>query len=87
MFIHTYETPAPVISQFDTEVCLWYVAAFKQMTKVDEVVEMKKWCWQTFGTPEHNHLTFQTRWKDSIEYGEVYFSRKQDLEWFVLKWQ
>ena len=86
MFIHTYETPALVIN-FDTEVCLWYVAAFKQLTKVDDVVAMKQWCWKTFGEPEFNHLTFQTRWKDRIEYGEVSFSRKQDLEWFILRYQ
>lgn len=83
MFIHAYEIPVDVLNSDDQT---WYIAAFKQMTKVDDVVEMKKWCWKTFGEPEFNHLTFQTRWKDSIEYGEVYFSRKQDLEWFVLKW-
>ena len=83
MFIHTYETN----SDFLTDSPCKYVAAFKQLTKVDAVVEMKKWCWETFGEPGHNHLTFQTRWKDSIEYGEVFFNRKEDLEWFVLRWQ
>lgn len=83
MFIHTYEVPVDVVN-FKGEV--WYVAAFKQITKVDAVVEMKKWCWKAFGKPGHNDLTYETRWKDGVAYGEIYFSRKQDLEWFVLRW-
>ena len=84
MYIHAYEIPVDVLDS-DNEV--WYVAAFKQLTKVDDVVAMKQWCWKIFGEPEFNHLTCQTRWKDDIVYGAVYFSRKQDLEWFVLRWQ
>lgn len=83
MFIHAYEVPVDVLN-FDDEV--WYVAAFNQPHKVDEVLAMTKWCHQTFGESGHNHLTCQTRWKDEIVYGEVYFKNKDDLLMFVLRW-
>jgi hypothetical protein len=80
MFIHTYETT----KDFLTDKPRKYVAAFE--SKRENRAEITQWCYKAFGPPGFNHLTFETRWKDSINWGEVYFSRKEDLEWFVLKW-
>jgi hypothetical protein len=73
MFIHTYELETA-----------WQVAAFK--TPKENRREITRWCYQTFGTPGMNTLTKQTRWKDSIQYGEIYFGSKEDLMMFVLRW-
>lgn len=57
----------------------WTVVAFSQPTKVDDVVEMKTWCYQTYGEPI-------TRWKDDIPYGEVRFEDPKDVMMFILRW-
>jgi len=72
MFIHTYNST------------YWKVATF--MTPKENRKEITKWCYQNFGAPGMNTLTKQTRWKDSIQYGEVYFSNQKDLVWFILRW-
>ena len=81
MFIHTYTQ-----KNYDSlvpEIEKWYVAAF---TTPKNYYEIAEWCHNTFGQPGFNHLTHQTRWADEIYYGEAYFSRQEDLEWFVLRW-
>ncbi len=79
MFIHTY------IQMKDWRGAdEWRVAAF--LTPKENRSEITKWCYKTYGAPGMNHLTHQIRWKDSIRYGEVYFSRQEDLEWFLLRW-
>lgn len=80
MFVHTY-TQSKDWRDYSTS---WKVAAF--MTPKENRKEITKWCYKTFGAPGMNHLTKQIRWKDSIQYGEVYFSNQKDLEWFVLRW-
>lgn len=80
MFIHDYQCFG---TTSDEE---WYVAAFKQPTKVNDVVDIRNWCYSAFGEPGFNHLTHQYRWKDNINYGEVYFSSKEDLLMFKLGW-
>jgi hypothetical protein len=79
MFIHTYEQVKDWRGA-----TLWLVAAF--MTPKENRAEITRWCYQTFGSPGMNTLTKQTRWKDSIQYGEVYFISKEDLMMFVLRW-
>lgn len=79
MFIHTYQQ----IKDW-RDATPWHVAAF--MTPKEYRPEMTRWCYKTFGPPGMNHLTKQIRWKDGIQYGEVYFNRKEDLEWFLLRW-
>ena len=81
MFIHTYD----LIKDVDANsVINWHVAAFE--TPRQNRKEITKWCYQTYGTPGMNPHTTQIRWKDSIQYGEVYFSSKEDLMMFVLRW-
>ena len=80
MFIHTYETN----SDFLTDKPCKYVAAFE--SKRENRAEIQKWCHKTFGPSGYLPLTHETRWKNSITWGEVYFSRIEDLEWFVLRW-
>lgn len=80
MYIHTYETA----SDFLTDKPCKYVAAFE--SKRENRAEITQWCYKSFGPAGFRHLTNETRWKDSIQWGEVYFSRKEDLEWFVLRW-
>ena len=82
MFIHTYERTNSIVD-FDLPDGKWHVAAF---TLPKNYSEIQEWCHKTFGSPGFNHLTHQTRWKDEIRYGEAYFSRIEDLEWFVLRW-
>jgi hypothetical protein len=43
------------------------------------IADIKKWCWQTYGNTGD-------RWQDNIHFGEVVFSNKADLEWFLLRW-
>ncbi len=64
------------------EVC--HVAEF--LAKKSDRPEITRWCYRTFGTPGYQVVTDEIRWKDSIQYGKIIFSRSQDLEWFVLKW-
>lgn len=81
MFIHTYTQ-----KNFDVqepEIKKWYIAAF---TLPKNHYEIYDWCYHTFGPSGFNHNTRQTRWGDEIRYGEVYFSRREDLEWFLLRW-
>ena len=75
MFIHTY--------------CEYWnrgyvVAAFSASEALK--LEIKKWCWQTYGSPGHQHLTAETRWLDNVKDGEVLFNNQEDLTLFVLKW-
>ncbi len=79
MFIHTYE-----LMKSWSGATPWLVAAFESPRQNRS--EITRWCYQTFGTPGMNTLTKQTRWKDSIQYGEVYFISKEDLMMFVLRW-
>jgi hypothetical protein len=79
MFIHTYEQMKDW-----RDATPWLVAAFESPRQNRS--EITRWCYQTFGTPGMNTLTKQTRWKDSIQYGEVYFISKEDLMMFVLRW-
>lgn len=80
MYIHTYERAG----HFLTDKPCKYVAAFE--SKRENRAEITKWCYETFGRPGYHHLIDQTRWKDGIQWGEIFFSRKEDLEWFVLRW-
>lgn len=80
MFVHTYEKTMDM-RVFDET---WYVAAFK--TNKENRAEIQRWCYKTYGQSGYHPLQDHVRWKDSIQYGEIYFNNKQDLEWFVLKW-
>lgn len=80
MFIHIYNLKK------DVDGCgggPWHVAAFTAPRNYREIVE---WCNKVFG-PGGYHDTPQARWKDDIFYGEAWFKNKEDLEWFVLRWE
>lgn len=81
MLIYTHTLP---VDWSDNETPCWLVAAFIAPKEIRK--EISKWCYETFGESEFNHLTHQTRWKNWIPYGEVHFSRIEDLEWFLLRW-
>ena len=80
MYIHTYETD----KDFLTDKPCKYVAAFE--SKRENRAEITQWCYKVFGPAGFRHLTNETRWKDSIQWGEIYFSNKDDLMMFVLRW-
>jgi len=80
MFVHTYDLKADLD---DTGEGPWNVVAFNLPKNYNEI---QKWWHTVFGSPSFNHFIHQTRWEDDIIYGKVYFSRKEDLEWFMLKW-
>ena len=56
----------------------------------DEINEIKQWCYENFGPGLGNYRvensTFIHRWINNIEVGEIKFSDKKDLDWFLLKW-
>ena len=56
----------------------------------NEISEIHQWCYKNFGPGLGNcrleNSTFIHRWINNIEFGEVKFSDKKDLDWFVLKW-
>ena len=79
MFIHTYQQ----LKEW-SDAPSWHVASF--MTPKEKRKEITRWCYKTFGSPGMNHLTKQIRWKDSIQYGEVYFKHEKDLILFSLRW-
>ncbi len=83
MFIHTYDLKR---DEDGTGGGPWHVAAFTLRKNPENYNQIIEWCYKIFGPPGFNALTYQTRWKDEIFYGEVLFSRKEDLEWFVLRW-
>jgi hypothetical protein len=64
----------------------WYVAAFK-VHRVQQQLEITQWCYKTYGESGYNYNTHDLRWRDNIHEGEINFSRKSDLEWFLLRWQ
>lgn len=80
MFIHTYDLKKDVDGSGGGP---WHVAAFASPTNYYEIAE---WCNKVFG-PGGYHDTPQARWKDDIFYGEAWFKNKEDLEWFVLRWE
>jgi hypothetical protein len=86
MFIHTYTSPPyELIPENDYACDIKYYAAFKANTK-EIRAEITRWCYKTYGNPGFNTNTQQIRWSDGIKWGEVIFSRKEDLEWFLLRW-
>jgi len=80
IIIHSHHSA--VNQRGDNEV--WHVAEF--LAKKSDRPEITRWCYRTFGTPGWQAMTHEIRWKDSIQYGKIIFSREQDLEWFMLKW-
>lgn len=81
MFIHTYETQRTDPNWSDYG---WYVAAFAPPK--ENCAEITRWCYRTFGTAGRPCGAAETRWKDSIRFGEIYFKYKEDLVMFVLGW-
>jgi len=58
-------------------------------TKFD-AAEIRKWCYDMFGPGLGEHRVesspFIHRWVDDVEWGEIKFSREEDLGLFLLKW-
>ena len=56
----------------------------------NEISEIHQWCYNNFGpglgTYRFKNSSSIYRWINNIEFGEVKFSDKKDLDWFVLKW-
>lgn len=85
MFVHHYQTnyfatgrrnDAPV-----------HVAAFQHSQfRADEQHKIRQWCYETFGSSGYLVNTDEVRWIDSIHFGEIEFSREEDLAVFLLKW-
>lgn len=80
MFIHTYTRPKDPILGGE-----WYIAAWQ--TSKENRSDIQRWCYRTYGIPGYRVNTDDIRWKDGIQYGEAIFSKKEDLEWFVLRWE
>lgn len=56
----------------------------------DEINEIKWWCYNNFGPGlgeyRIENSPFIHRWINDIDNNEIKFSNKQDLDWFLLKW-
>ena len=73
----------------------WWAASFDRSTENlpsttcrDEMRmnnEMLRWCQQEFGSTGRFDDGVP-RWNNDISWGEVSFSDKKDLEWFLLRW-
>ncbi len=83
MFIHTYETQCkdPKWSDYG-----WYVAAFAAPRENRDRAEITLWCYRTFGPAGQPKGATETRWKNSIRFGEIYFKHQTDLVMFLLRW-
>ena len=81
MLISTYESQRKDAKWSDYD---WYVAAFK--TPKENRAEITRWCYKTFGPAGRPKGIAETRWKDSIRFGEIWFKNQSDREWFVLRW-
>jgi hypothetical protein len=81
MFIHTYRTQQkdPQWSDYG-----WHVAAFE--SPIENRSEITRWCYKTFGPAGRPSGATETRWKDSIRFGEIYFKHDTDLALFLLRW-
>lgn len=74
MLVHTYKPPYKD----------YHVVAFQ--SPVSNAREIGQWCYTSFGPSGYLHNTAEVRWRDDIHYGEVTFSREEDLALFLLKW-
>lgn len=81
MLIHTYRTQDTNADWADYG---WHVAAFN--SPKENRAEITRWCYRTFGPAGRPNGATETRWKDSIRFGEIYFSREEDLLIFTLRW-
>jgi hypothetical protein len=61
-----------------------YMAAFKGQS-AERTTEIRKWCYQTFGTPGIRVDTDEIIWQDGVQNGEIVFDREENLMLFVLK--
>ena len=61
-----------------------YMAAFKKQDP-KKILEIRKWCYQTFGTPGIRVDTDTIVWQDDVQNGEIVFDREENLMLFVLK--
>lgn len=95
--IPTYINKVEIIKHYKEEHSPYYSVQFNfneksalLLDQVDEVDEIIWWCYNNFGEGLGNcrieNSPFIYRWIDNIEYGEVLFSDKKDLDWFLLKW-
>lgn len=75
MIIHQYK---------DTTGC--YVAAFP-LQHIEQVNEIRKWCFKTYGAPGNIFDKPRVRWRDDVKMGQVNFDNERDLMMFVLRWE
>jgi hypothetical protein len=78
MFVHHYQS-----ENSRGEPC--YIAAFGR--PLSEQSDIRRWCYQTYGTPGYRYDDDLTVWKDNIAFGEIEFARESDLSLFLLKWK
>jgi hypothetical protein len=76
MLIHSYQPPYKD----------YFVAAFQSPLMPFIELEIGQWCYNSFGPSGYRKGTGEVRWRDDIHYGEVTFSREEDLTLFLLKW-
>ena len=57
------------------------------MYSFDEMLEMAKWCWATFGATGYNQETMRTVWNYRLGSDYVFwFGEEKHLMMFILRW-
>ena len=69
--------------------CVYFGIAADRGVAFD-AAEIRQWCYDMFGPGLGEHRIdespFIHRWVDDVEWGEIKFSREEDLGLFLLRW-
>jgi hypothetical protein len=82
MYLHIYQPGVVEVAQrlaVDPWSYAKWIVAF-ETPKFHLLQEMQNWCCDTYG-PENN-----TRWRDEIRWGEVWFRNESDVVMFSMRW-
>jgi hypothetical protein len=102
MSLHGARATICLIDEFGFESVARRIATFTRDSKVfgetlhyanpimysfDEIFEMAKWCWNTFGSMGYRHETMTTVWDYQSDPDYVFwFGEEKHLTMFILRW-
>lgn len=74
----------------ETNTPYWVVAFSLDTLTEKDLQDMTRWCYNMFGPGLGEYRVenspFIHRWINDIKWGELRFSREDDLYWFILRW-
>ena len=84
------QTPAKRITTFQLESKIFHQTHYYAnpiMYSFDELNEMSKWCWKTFGEPGYHQATMTIIWDYRVDPDYMFwFSEEKNLTLFILRW-